>query len=67
MQAIEFEQEPDGRWLAEIPALPGVTVYGGSRTEARSKAVSLACRVIADRIEHGESIPAEVNPLFVPA
>jgi predicted RNase H-like HicB family nuclease len=31
---IEIEQEPDGRWLGEIPDLPGVLAYGGNREEA---------------------------------
>ncbi len=54
---IEIEREEDGRWIAEIPALPGVVVYGNSQTEAVSKAEALALRVMADRLEHGEEIP----------
>jgi len=49
--SIEFEQEEDGRWIAEIPELPGVMVYGSTRDEAQSKVEALALRVIADRIE----------------
>ncbi|MGB9031579.1 MAG: type II toxin-antitoxin system HicB family antitoxin [Acidobacteriaceae bacterium] len=48
---IEFDQEEDGRWIAEIPELPGVMVYGSTREEAQSKVEALALRVIADRIE----------------
>ena len=48
---IEFEQEDDGRWIAEIPSLPGVMVYGASKHEAHSKVQALALRVIADQIE----------------
>jgi predicted RNase H-like HicB family nuclease len=48
---IEIEQEEDGRWIAEIPDLPGVMVYGATREEAQSKVEALALRVIADRIE----------------
>jgi predicted RNase H-like HicB family nuclease len=47
---IEFEQEEDGRWIAEIPALPGVMAYGVTRNEAESKVEAMALRVIADRI-----------------
>ena len=47
---IEFEQEEDGRWIAEIPALPGVMAYGLTRNEAESKVEAMALRVIADRI-----------------
>jgi len=52
---VELEREEDGRWIAEIPDLPGVLAYGNSADEARSKAQALALRVLADRIEHGEA------------
>lgn len=54
---IEIEREDDGRWIAEIPDLPGVMVYGATRDEAIFKAEALALRVLADRLDHGEEIP----------
>jgi predicted RNase H-like HicB family nuclease len=51
---VESEREEDGRWIAEIPDLPGVLAYGNSADEARAKVQALALRVLADRIEHGE-------------
>ena len=64
---IEVEREEDGRWLAEIPDLSGVMIYGQSRAEAISKVKALALRVLADRLEHGETVP-ELNEVFaVPA
>lgn len=64
---IEIEHEEDGRWIAEVPDLPGVLAYGQSRQDAILKTEALALRVIADRLEHGEAIP-ELNELFaVPA
>jgi len=60
---IEIEREDDGRWIAEIPDLPGVMAYGDSRDEAISKAEALALRVLADRLEHGEEIP-ELKEVF---
>jgi predicted RNase H-like HicB family nuclease len=60
---IEIEKEDDGRWIAEIPDLPGVMAYGNSRNEAISKAEALALRVLADRLEHGEEIP-ELKEVF---
>jgi predicted RNase H-like HicB family nuclease len=54
---IELEQEDDGRWLAEMPDLPGVMAYGSTRDTAAAKVRSLAFRVLADRIEHGEEVP----------
>jgi predicted RNase H-like HicB family nuclease len=52
--SIESEQEQDGRWIAEVPQLPGVLAYGATRDEALAKAQVLALRVLADRLEHGE-------------
>jgi predicted RNase H-like HicB family nuclease len=64
---IEVEKEEDGRWIAEVPELPGVLAYGATREEAVAKTKALALRVIADRLDQGESIP-ELNDLFaIPA
>jgi predicted RNase H-like HicB family nuclease len=60
---VEVEEETDGRWIAEVVALSGVLAYGATREEALAKAEVLALRVLADRLEHGESIP-EVTGLF---
>ena len=51
---IEVEQETDGRWIAEVPELPGVMVYGQTQPEAIDQVHLLAQRVIADRLEHNE-------------
>jgi predicted RNase H-like HicB family nuclease len=53
---IEIEQEVDGRWPGEIPDLPGVMVYGATREEAVARVRALALHVLADRLEHGESL-----------
>ena len=58
---IESELEDDGRWLAEVPQLPGVLAYGASRDEAMAKAQVLALRVLAERLEHGESRPQSIS------
>lgn len=60
---VEIESEEDGRWIAEVVALPGVMAYGATREEALAKAEVLALRVLADRLEHGEAIP-EITSLF---
>ena len=54
---VDMEQETDGRWLAEVMELPGVLARGQSREEALAKAKALALRVVADRLEHGETGP----------
>ncbi len=51
---VEFDRETDGRWIASVPELAGVHVYGESRDQALAKALSLAYNVLADEVEHGE-------------
>lgn len=63
---VELDREDDGRWIAEVPRLPGVLVYGDSRDDALARAEALAPRVLADRLEHGEVVP-ELGGLFVAA
>ena len=58
---IETERETDGRWIAEVPELPGVLAYGATEDEAAAKAEALALRVLADRLDHGESKPVDVT------
>ncbi|MHB8636977.1 MAG: type II toxin-antitoxin system HicB family antitoxin [Fimbriimonadaceae bacterium] len=52
---IETEQETDGRWIAEISNVSGVTVYGATRDDATTNVQALALRAIADKLEQGES------------
>jgi predicted RNase H-like HicB family nuclease len=56
---IEFDREADGRWIAEVPDLPGVFVYGTTEAEARTNVIMLALRVIADRLKAGEPLPPQ--------
>jgi len=53
---LETELEENGRWLAEVKELPGVLAYGKNSNDAAAHAQALALRVIADRLENGESI-----------
>ena len=52
---VETEREADGRWLAEVPDLPGALSYGASEDEAIARVQALALRVLADRLEHAEA------------
>lgn len=61
---IECEEEVDGRWLAEVPQLPGVLCYGQSADDAMAKAEVLALRAMAERLEQHESRPIEINISF---
>ena len=61
---VETELEEEGRWIAEVPELPGVLAYGSSAAEAQAKVQALALRVVADRLEHGEAGPELINISF---
>jgi predicted RNase H-like HicB family nuclease len=52
---IEYDREPDGRWIAKIPALPGTMAYGSTAEQARAHAQALALRVVAELLEHDEA------------
>ncbi len=62
---VEIDRETDGRWIAEIPDLPGVLVYGSTQDQALARVKALALRVIADRLEHGEALPELSDISFV--
>jgi len=58
---LETDQERDGRWIAEVRGVPGCLGYGASEAEASRKALALALRVLAERIESGETTPADLT------
>ena len=64
---VEYEQEEDGRWIAEVLELPGVMVYGATKEEALAKAQALALRVVAERLDHGEMLAEPLNIPFAAA
>jgi predicted RNase H-like HicB family nuclease len=64
---IEIEQEEDGRWIPEVIDLAGVLAYGITATEAKAKTQALALRVVADRLEHGETNPDLMTITFAAA
>ncbi|MBA2336425.1 MAG: type II toxin-antitoxin system HicB family antitoxin [Acidimicrobiia bacterium] len=64
---IQLEQETDGRWIAEVVDLPGTLVYGVTLEEATAKVKALALRVLADRLEHGETDAGLGDVAFVAA
>lgn len=64
---IEVEREDDGRWIAEVTDLSGVLVYGQTRDEAIARVQALALRVLDDRLESGEALPALHDVFSVPA
>lgn len=64
---IGIEREEDGRWIAEVPDLPGVMVYGAERASAVAKVQALALRVLAERLEHGETLSEPLSVSFLAA
>jgi len=64
--SIDSELEDDGRWIAEVPELPGLLAYGKTREETQARAQVLALRVIAERLENGEARPIDIR-ISVPA
>lgn len=61
---IDVEAEADGRWLAEVPTLPGVLTYGHTRNDAVERVQVLALRVLAEKREHGAAVPELVDLSF---
>lgn len=61
---IELERETDGRWVAEVPDLSGVMTYGKTRDEAIARVQALALRVLAERLENGETAPDLLQVTF---
>ena len=57
---VEVEREDDGRWLAVVPEIPGVMVYGSTRDEAIERVEALALLALADRLDHGEPVPGDL-------
>jgi predicted RNase H-like HicB family nuclease len=62
--SIALEQEADGRWIAEVSDLPGVLAYGQSRDDVLAHVQALALRVLAERLEHGETAPDSFSVTF---
>ncbi len=52
---VQVDREEDGRFIADVPTLPGVMAYGDTMDEAIANVQALALRVIADMVEHHEA------------
>lgn len=53
--AVEVEREEDGRWIVEIPSIPGAMSYGVTKAEALRRAYAVALRTLADTVEQGNA------------
>lgn len=61
--AVKVDREEDGRWIVEIPDIPGAMAYGTTKAEALRRAYAVALRTLADIVEQG-SIPSAVSSLL---
>jgi len=64
---FEIDRETDGRWIAEIPEVPGAMAYGSTVEEAKAKAYALALYAVADDVEKSNDIPDSISVLPVSA
>jgi predicted RNase H-like HicB family nuclease len=64
---FETDREEDGRWIAEIPEVPGAMAYGSTIEEAKAKAYALALYAVADDVEKSNDIPDSISILRIPA
>lgn len=64
---FEIEREDDGRWIAEIPEVPGAIAYGDTEEQAKAKAYALALYAVADDVEKSNQIPDSISILRIPA
>jgi predicted RNase H-like HicB family nuclease len=47
---VELDRELDGRWIADIPEIPGAMSYGDSKLDAIFQAEGIARIVLACRM-----------------
>ena len=56
---VEVGQEEDGRWSAEIPALPGCATWGTTKAEALEALQEGAQAYLEVLAEHHDPLPQE--------
>ena len=64
---VEVDREEDGRWIADIPEIPGVMVYSATRKEALAKVQRLALAVLAEEMEERQEPTGFLTVSFVAA
>jgi predicted RNase H-like HicB family nuclease len=62
---VILEQEPDGEFVALVPALPGCVSQGGTRQEAIANVREAIELYIEDCIASGDPVPTEAGKEFV--
>jgi predicted RNase H-like HicB family nuclease len=64
---VSIDREEDGRWIADIEAIPGAMAYGDTKMEAVRKAAAIAFRALAERIENGDRSAVRLAKDLFPA
>jgi len=62
---LEYEQEPDGRWLAVVEQIPGVMAYGDTKETAAIRVRRLLADVLAEERARSSEKRAERFPISV--
>ena len=62
---VILEQEPDGGYVASVPALPGCVSQGDNRDEALSNIREAIDLYVEDCRDAGDPIPKEVGKEFI--
>lgn len=58
---VDLVEEDDGRWSAEVPALPGCATCGDTREEAIDNIRDAVEAYIRDMQKAGEEIPKDAT------
>jgi predicted RNase H-like HicB family nuclease len=58
---VILEQDEDGVYVAEVPALPGCISQGATRVEALENAQEAIKAYLESLKAHGEPIPPSIN------
>jgi predicted RNase H-like HicB family nuclease len=62
---VILEQEPDGEYIALVPALPGCVTQGATRHEAIANIREAVELYIEDCLAAGDPVPSEVGKEFI--
>ncbi len=56
---VTFEQEEDGRWIAEMEEISGCMAYGENRTQAALEVMALYCRIVNAQDDAADLVSAQ--------
>ena len=62
---VILEQEPDGGYVASVPALPGCITQGDTRDEVLRNVREAIAVYIDDCVDAGDPVPSEAGREYV--